>query len=88
MREVHWSHRCALHAENKSKANPCSSSQDLSFFLFFFISNQDIIKSVKYNSCAQEVYKRNTWLEGEKRAGKDPPLYLDLKQPKEKKEEN
>jgi hypothetical protein len=33
VREVHWSHCCALHAENKSKANPCFSSQDPSIFL-------------------------------------------------------
>jgi hypothetical protein len=43
VREVHWSHRCALHAENKSKANPCFSSQDPSIF---FISKQDKRKTI------------------------------------------
>jgi len=41
-----------------------SVSLSLFFFFFFFICNW-IIKSAKRNLSSQEVYKRNTYLEGE-----------------------
>jgi hypothetical protein len=44
--------------------NDCNSLCELSIF---FMSNRNIIKSAKRNSGAQEVYKRNAYLEGEKK---------------------
>jgi len=42
--------------------------------IFFFLSNRNIIKGIKHDLVTQEVYKRNIYLEEEKRTRKSLKL--------------
>lgn len=56
-----------IYVNSHNVSNSQSDENLLCFLGYFFISNRNILKNVKRNPGIHEVYKKNVYLEGEKK---------------------